>query len=88
MTFIEVLALITALPVAGSVIYAAVQLGRVAGDADQRLRALATGLDKLTQSLQAFADRAEARLAAHGEGLAAHSERLRALEAARQWLDR
>ena len=77
MSFNEILALITALPVGGSIVYAAIRLGQVAGGAEERLKSLTVGVEALTRSLQAFADKADERLTSHGE-------RLAALEAARR----
>lgn len=63
--------LLGVLAVAGSFIYACIRVGMVAGKTDNRLGSLAEGLRALTDSLQAFADKADERLNKHGERLAA-----------------
>jgi hypothetical protein len=63
--------LVSILSVAGSIVYACIRVGMVAGRTDNRLGSLTDGLSALTESLQAFADKADDRLNKHGERLAA-----------------
>lgn len=70
MSLNDVARLVGILAAGGSFIYACLRVGAVAGSTRSQLANLTHGLTKLTNSLQAFADKADERLNQHGERIA------------------